>query len=344
MSPKVAIHHYPGDFSDRFIEYCEQHSIEYSLVNCHDNNIIQQLEGYDIILWPWSLGRFETLQFAKELIFSLEKMGKLVYPNFDTCFFYDNKVGQKYLLEAIKAPYIETNVFYTKQEALEWINKTKYPQVFKLSGGAGSMNVKLCHSKEEANSFCNQAFGKGFSQVDRIGLFQDSLKKITEKKNKNNAIKLAKSTARLFVPTEKEKGMSREKGYLYFQEFIPKNDFDLRVVLLGNKAIGLKRLCRPDDFRASGSGKIIYDKNEIDINCIKLAFEANEKLKFQSIAFDFIYDQDGKAKIVEVSYHFSTYAYDDCQGFWDKELNWHDEKINPQFMIMDSLIEDYYKK
>ena len=60
--------------------------------------------------------------------------------------------------------------------------------------------------------------------------------------------------------------------------FIPQNDFDIRVIVTGNKAIAIKRMNRKNDFRASGSGYILYDKNEIDIRCVKIAFEVNKKL------------------------------------------------------------------
>jgi len=337
---RIAIHHYKDDFSDRWIEYCENNNIDYGLVDCYKNDIIEVMKNYDLLLWSWNLSHFESLQFAKELIYSLEIMGKIVFPNFKTSYFYDNKVGQKYLLESINAPIIPSYVFYTKKDALKWVSTTSFPKVFKLSGGAGSMNVKLCHTQNEAKKFINQSFGKGFAQVDRVSWFQDKMKKFKEKPSKSSFENLVKSFGRLFIQTEKEKVMSREKGYIYFQEFIPRNTFDIRVITIGNKAIAIKRLCRDGDFRASGSGKIVYDKNQIPSECIKIAFETSKKLHFQSMAYDYVFDQDNRPLIVEMSYHFAPYIYDDCQGFWDEKLDWHDMEINPQKMIIESLIKN----
>jgi hypothetical protein len=55
--------------------------------------------------------------------------------------------------------------------------------------------------------------------------------------------------------------------------------------------------------------------------------------------FDFIYDNIGNPLIVKVSYAYSLgKAYDDCPGYWDKDLNWHEESVYPQrFMIEDFL-------
>lgn len=338
MKKKIAIHHYPGDFSERWIEYCKINHIDYSLINCKDNNIIKIMNDYDILLWSWNLSDFSSLQFARELTYSLEQMGKIVFPNFKTSFFYDNKVGQKYLLESINVPFIKSNIFYKKQDAISWIQKTNFPKVFKLSGGAGSQNVKLCKNKEEAIKLTNIAFGKGFAQVDRITWFKDAVKRFSMNKSKKNILKLLKSTIRLLVPTKKEKEMDREKGYIYFQEFIENNTFDIRVIVIGDKAFALKRLCRKDDFRASGSGRIIYDKNQIDINCIKIALDTSAKLDVQCMAYDFVFDNHNNPLIVEVSYHFDSKAYDNCEGTWNRDLIWIDEKVNPQTMIINNTI------
>lgn len=340
MSFKIAIHNYPGDFSDRWIEYCKNKNLQYSIVNCYSNNIIHEMKNFDILLWSWNLSHFESLEFARELIYALEQMDKIVFPNFKTSFYYDNKVGQKYLLESSNAPMVESYVFYSKEDAYKWIDTTSFPKVFKLSGGAGSMNVKLCHSKSEAISFTKKAFGKGFSQVDRVAWVKDKMMKLKENPSKNTLINFIKATGRLFVPTQKEKYTSREKGYIYFQEFIPQNDFDIRVIVIGEKAFALKRLCRDGDFRASGSGKIVYEKDEIDTRCVDVSFKTSIKLDFQCMAYDFVFDENNNPLIVEASYHFAPYAYDKCQGYWDEKLDWYNATINPQDMIMNELFDN----
>jgi len=338
MNKKVAIHHYEGDFSDRWIEYCKEYNIEYTLVDCYQNDIIETLKEYDVLFWSWNLSHYESLQFARELTYALEKMGKKVFPDFKTSYYYDTKVGQKYILEALEVPLIPSYVFYQKEAAKTWASNTVFPKVFKLSGGAGAMNVKLCRDLKQANKFIDTAFGKGFSQVDRVVWFQDRIKKFKLKPSKESAIKLIKSLGRLLVPTQKEKVMAREKGYVYFQEFIPNNTHDIRVIVIGNKAFALKRLCRENDFRASGSGNIVYDKDQIDTRCIEVSFETSKKLDVQCMSYDFVFDQKNEPLIVEMSYHFSPYAYDICEGYWDENLQWHDKEINPQYMMIENII------
>jgi hypothetical protein len=81
---------------------------------------------------------------------------------------------------------------------------------------------------------------------------------------------------------------------------------------------------RKNDFRASGGGNIVYNKKEIDKRCVKIAFEVNEKIKAQSIAYDFVFDKKNNPLIVEISYGYSAPAYDKCEGYWDKEMSWHE--------------------
>ena len=52
-------------------------------------------------------------------------MGTPVFPNYNTSWHFDDKVGQKYFLEAIDAPLVPSHIFYSKKEALEWIKNAK---------------------------------------------------------------------------------------------------------------------------------------------------------------------------------------------------------------------------
>ena len=74
----------------------------------------------------------------------------MVFPNFNTAWHFDDKVGQKYLLEAIDAPLVPSYVFYSKEMALKWLEQTQFPKVFKLRGGAGSANVKLVQDEKRS--------------------------------------------------------------------------------------------------------------------------------------------------------------------------------------------------
>ena len=321
---KIAIHHSTAEhsFSGRWIEYCKKNHIEYKLVNAYDYNIIEQVKDCDAFMWHHYQANYKDVLFAKQLLCSLEIAGKKVFPDWHTGWHFDDKVGQKYLLEAVGAPLVPSYVFYTKKDAYNWINETTFPKVFKLRGGAGSSNVKLVHNANEARRFVRKAFGKGFTQYDKWGTLKERFSKW--RKGKDTFKGVAASIARFFVLPTFAKMHAPEKGYAYFQNFIPNNAFDIRVCVIGDKAFALKRMTRDGDFRASGSGNIVYDKRQINERCVQIAFDMNKRLKSQSIAYDFVFDENNQPFIVEISFGYAVKVYDYCEGYWTEDMQWHE--------------------
>ena len=57
----------------------------------------------------------------------------------------------------------------------------------------------------------------------------------------------------------------------------------------------------------------------------------------QSMAYDFIYDENRKPVIVEISYCFGDYP-EFSTGYWDESLIWHDGKFLPQYFELVDLL------
>lgn len=337
---KLAIHDDSGSFSSRWITYCEENNINFKKVNCYDTDIINQIKDCNGLMWHWVQDDYRATLFARQLITSLEKSNIQVFPDIDTCWHFDDKVGQKYLLETINAPFVKTYVFYSKKEALDWIKTTSFPKVFKLRGGAGSLNVKLVKTKGTARRLVRKAFGSGFLPRNRFSSVKDRFWGLRRDKNLAAVKKVIGGFGRLFIPTEFELFAPKQKGYIYFQDFIPNNDYDTRLIVIGERCFGVRRMCRKGDFRASGSGIKEYDPKLFPVDLIAQAFRVAKSLKTQCVAFDFVIDNNDP-KIVEISYSFIMGSfYDDCPGYWDSNLLWHQTTVNPQYFI----IEDFLKK
>ena len=125
-------------------------------------------------------------------------------------------------------------------------------------------------------------------------------------------------------------------GYVYLQEFIPNNDSDYRVIVIKDKAFAIKRYTRPNDFRASGSGYIEYQKENFDDELLRTSFAIADKVKTQCVAFDFVYKNE-KPLLVEMSYGYRKEGYYDCEGYWDSNLNWYAGAFNPYEWIIEDL-------
>jgi len=333
---KIAIHDAKGSFSDLWIEYCKTNSIYYKIVDCYASDIIQQLEDCYALMWHFSQNSSKDFLFAKQLIYSVEAMGKKVFPDFHTAWHFDDKVGQKYLLEAIGAPLVPSHVFYSKQNALSWAHQTTYPKVFKLRGGAGSQNVRLASSKTEAIRLIKQAFGRGFQVYDPMNSLKERWNKF--RLGKANVKDVLKGIIRFAYPPTYAKVKGRETGYIYFQDFIPDLSVDYRLNVINGSCYACQRQVRKGDFRASGSGVINYDHSVIPIEMVQIAFDVSKKLNLQSIAFDFILNNK-VPQIIEMSYCFSIDPEDGENGYWTPDLNFHTERFNPQGWMVEEMIK-----
>ena len=243
------------------------------------------------------------------------------------------------MFETIQAPLVNSYVFYNKDDARVWIEKTTFPKVFKLRGGAGASNVQLVKNKYKALKLLNRAFGSGFPMISQYSDFKQRVWELRRDQSSKAIVHLIRGLYRLFVPKEKIGLLQRQKGYIYFQDFIPENSFDDRIVIIGNRAIALRRYNRVNDFRASGSGIIKYDTNLFNLKSIQIAFDVADKIKSQSLALDFVYDKSGSPFLVEMSYGFSMgQVYDNCPGYWDASLNFHADDVDPQRYIIEDFI------
>ncbi len=337
MKNFIAIHKSESGFHPLWVAYCQKNDIPFKLVDCHSNNLIADLKDCKALLWHHHQGSPKDLNIAKPILFALEQAGINVFPDFNTNWHFDDKVGQKYLLEAIGAPLVPSYVFVEEQKALLWIKKTTFPKVFKLRGGAGSANVRLVHSAHEAKNLIKKAFGRGFSNYDKWGSIKERYRKW--RLGKSSFFDLLKGFVRLAYAPPFTKVLGREVGYVYFQDFIPDNDHDIRVIVIGDKAFAIKRMVRENDFRASGSGFIRYEKENFKDEWVQLAFDINEKIQSQSLALDYVFE-NGNPKVVEISYGFVKEGYDPCVGYWDSNLNWHEGKFDPYGWMVEEVLKE----
>lgn len=326
-----------SSFAPYWKSYCENNQISYKLVCCYDNNIIEQVRDCDVLMWHHLHTSSKDVLFARQLLFALEQTGTAVFPNFNTGWHFDDKVGQKYLLEAMDVPLVPSFVFYDKARAMRWLHYVKYPIVFKLRGGAGASNVRLVKTERQAIGLVNTAFGKGFKQYNAFSSLKERYKKFKE--GKVPAFEVLKGIVRLGYEPRYSKVMGRERGYVYFQTFMEGNDCDIRVIVINHKAFALKRMVRSNDFRASGSGDFRFEKEEFDLKCIRIAFDTTKIMAADCVAFDFVYAGINDPRIVEISYGFGKEAYDNCPGYFDENLEWHEEKFDPQGWMVEAAMK-----
>jgi len=338
---KLALH--SGDGWNRaWKNICVQQNIMFQEVNCYSTDIIDTLVSSHIthLMWHFDHNKPKDILMARNVLYSMQKIGIKTFPDFDTCWHFDDKVAQKYLLESIQAPLVPSFVFYEKKEAINWLrNYSNYPIVAKLRRGAGSYNVKLIKSFQQAKRYCNLMFGSGVCPTP--GYFADARNKLMVAGSYENIIKRLKKAPNYFkMISNGHKNFPKEKGYVYFQKFIPGNAFDIRIAVIGNKIWSFKRKVRLGDFRASGSGMIDYDTLNLPIDLIQTAYNVSLKLKTQSIAFDFVKDFEENYFIVEISYGYVGELIFNCKGYWNEDMQFIEGHFNPIAIILEDFINE----
>jgi len=326
-------------YSDKWIEYLKQKNINYEVLDLFNPKLnLNKLKKYDGIMWRWNL-EYPDRIVAPEILDIIENNLNIpVYPDFNTRNTWDNKIKQHYLFSANKINTPKTWVFYDEMEAKKWANNAIYPYIFKLAKGASSSGVTLIKNKKEAYNIIKKIFNGGIytnsahlDEIKKNKLIKPTLRKI---KNVCNKEKIFKQNKRNIL----------EKNYVYFQELLQNNEFDIRVTIIDNRAFAFRRFNRENDFRASGSGKIDYNQNVMDKNIIKKAFEINKKLKFNCMAYDFVYNNEKEVSLLEICWTFNDYAVSKCPGYWNKNLEFIEESKWPEELQINFFINTLSEK
>lgn len=323
-------------FSDNlkiFEEILNFNSIKSIRLDINDPQFWEKLNDLDLLIFRYNV--VTDLKILAETIMPLiENYLKInCYPDLSTGWHYDDKIKEYYLLRQQGYPVIESNIFWDKNAALEWIENAEYPTIFKLKAGSQSDGVVLVKDKTFAISLTKRMFSKGrrvgrVPALSSIKLKDTSLKKLL----RQNAIKIY----RTILGKDINQSWDIHKNYVLFQEFQYSNDYDTRVMVIGKRAFAFRRFNRKNDFRASGSSHQDQDQSKIDKRTIKIAFKISEEQKFQSMAYDFLNDRNGNPVIAEISYTFPMKKA--WPGYWDDRLSWHSGHFWPQyFILIDSL-------
>jgi glutathione synthase/RimK-type ligase-like ATP-grasp enzyme len=344
MKPRVAINKNDAVFkhsemwTDGWIQYCEKNEIPFELVDGYRYNIIEKLREFDILVWhPQNFVLSDMLE-ARSILSSAQKLGLKVFPDYNTSWHFDDKIAETYLLQSVNAPLPKSWMFYLLPECITWLNEEAvFPLVAKLKSGSGSNNVRLLKCKKQAIRYAKRMFLRGFKPSPSM------IFKAKSKLQSSPDWKTAKSRLRRipeFLRTlSRARMLPKEKGYVFFQEFIPNDGYDLKIVVIGNKVSGFARKTRKGDFRASGGGDLIYNNGLINKDIRDIAFRLCDKLKFQCMGFDFVVDNNtGKEYIVEMSFGFSQGALLNVDGYWDRDGILYAEPMNAPEEILKNIL------
>lgn len=342
---KVLINQRPGlqhstSWSNPWEEYLKENNIQYDKVDLFAVEAIETLKKYDVLLWHFGQYSLVDMLEARSILYSAKMLGLKVFPDYCDAWHFDDKVAEMYALQAVGAPIPKSQVYYsitTLRKALE-DGKIDFPIVAKLRTGSGSHNVKLIHNEGHLLRYAKIMFGKGFKPAP--SLIYKTTSNIRSSHDKAAFLAKLKRAPEFIRTRRNAKKFPNEKGYVYLQEFIPSDGFDMKVVVVGDKLSGLYRPIRSHDFRASGGGEVLYNKDMFTENIIRSAFATADAIGFKCVGFDYVVDnRTGEGKIVEMSYGFSHTAVMGMGGWFDRNCQWHEGALNAPKELLKNLLE-----
>ena len=140
----------------------------------------------------------------------------------------------------------------------------------------------------------------------------------------------------------------RQKDYFFIQDFVPDATYDLRIIIVGNKAFGYYRYPDKGDFRASGAGN--YEKKELPENAVRLAIDIKNKLNSRLLGVDFLYSSSLQQYFVIETSLFNQIdtpeqlVVDGVAGYYDissDKMVFKEGKFWIQELLMQLLVENW---
>lgn len=295
----------------RWTKYCqflENNKFQFSFYPIHSHNWIELADEYDVIVGMVS-NQFSRLKETIEKYHFLEHyLEKACYPTSEQVLLYENKSMEAYIAKIYSLPYAETVISHDKEDALRIISKLRYPVISKIDPSSGSAGVDFIHTENEARKIVNTAFsGQG------------------------------RKTHWTYY---------KQKDYVYFQNFIPNDGFDIRVVVVGNWIFGYYRKVPEGDYRASGMN--LVEKRGLPEEAMKIAIMVNKIIKSPMLAVDMLHGLDGNYYIIEFSPFFQMetpeqlhldgiagrYIFDENDNYYfEPGKFWLDELALKEFLI-----------
>tara|TARA_R110001592_G_scaffold363394_1_gene687419 strand:- start:62705 stop:63832 length:1128 start_codon:yes stop_codon:yes gene_type:complete len=252
----------------KYERFLIQNNIDYDFFSVHSSNWVDCAQNFNLIVFRPDISPW-ALHEARSKIFFIEEYLKIqCFPSHKEIWSYEDKINLNYLYKFHKVPHVPTFISHNKVETLEFLNQTEYPLVSKIINGSASKGVHLIKNKKKAEKFVKKVFAEGMST---------------------------------YWP-----GFG-QKNYVYFQPLIKHKGYDLRIIIVGDKAFGYYKMVPKNDFRASGS--MLIRKTNLPVEAVEIALNIKNKFSHTFLAVDFLEDsKSGNFMVLETSVFVDIYT------------------------------------
>lgn len=241
--------------------FLENNSFPYEFYDIQASNWMEKAKRLDICIGILSNAYFHLQEMRTKFFILENSLGKVCFPSFEHIFLYENKTVEAYLAKAAGMPFIPTYVYFRETEAVQAVKRLHFPLISKIDPGSGSMGVEWIRNQKRALHIIRQSFSRKGRPTHLLNF--------------------------------------QQKDYVYFQDYIPNDGYDIRAILVGNFVFGYYRKVLKGDFRASGMDQV--EKRALPAEAMKLARNLNKVIKSPLLVVDMVHGKDGKYYIIEFS-------------------------------------------
>lgn len=241
----------------------EEYGFQVKLYDVWQENQLETMlhDSFDAFIWRAKHNPPIRKLARRFLYFFNQEMHLPTYPDWHSYWHYDDKIAQSLIFQKFDIPSPKTHVFVNKDRALEFTAQTDYPIIYKCAHGAGSSNVGMLKNEKAARAYIKKVFNRGIATK-----FKEDW----------------------------------QRNYVYFQEFMPNNEGDYRLICYHDKMIhGFFRKNRAGEPFASGSGN--FDVFDLPKSILDFTAGVNSTLKNNIMSYDLIKGRNDEWVITEMS-------------------------------------------
>lgn len=245
----------------KYRRFLENNSFPHEIYNIHTHDWLEKAARFDVVM-GFPLDKIWWLQETRQKFHFLETyMGKFTYPSTAHINLYEDKLLEMYIAKSFDIPAAKSFISHDRKDAMEQLASLKYPLIAKIIPASGSVGVEMLKTPVQARRFVEQVFS-------------------------NNGRKT-------------HMAVFRQKDYVFFQEFIPNDGYDIRVIITGERAFGYYRKVLQGDFRASGMNQV--EKRALPAEAVRIARQVNKIIRSPMLVVDFVHGLDDRYYVIEYS-------------------------------------------
>lgn len=257
----------------QYIKSCEDLGIAYEIINFTSDYWLENVKKTDcdgFLVRPPCEKQEHNSIYMERLYFMHSILKVPIYPSYRSLFLYENKRVTGDWLEHFGFPHLKTHVFQSKKDALNFIDKSEFPLVFKTNIGSSASGVDIARSHKEALKWVNRAFGR-FSPFYKYRFYP----------------------SRFFIKLPDN--MITQRNFVIIQNYV-EIKWEWRMIRIGESYFGRRKLLK-DGF-ASGSKLTGWGKPPEQL--LYIIKEISEKQGFSNISVDFLETIDGNFLVNEL--------------------------------------------